>query len=175
MSTIFESGLSIISVLLIILFFTQNIYSAEYKRDEQPAPKSVEEFDDTISEYFKIPSRRRRLLPYLKEKIKNLPPFFSNSHIELNTRSYYFDRSNADVIDNVAWALGGSLNYESGLIKDILSVGAELFTSQKLYGPEDKDGTLLLKPGQEGFTVLGRAYANFNYRRMVSATFYRQY
>jgi len=78
-------------------------------------------------------------------------------------------------VENVAWALGGSLNYESGLLKDIFSVGAELFTSQKIYGPEDKGGTLLLKPGQESFTVLGRAYAVLNYKDLISASLYRQY
>ena len=32
------------------------------------------------------------------------------------------------------------------------------YTSQPLYGPDDKDGTLLLKPGQEGYTVVGQLY-----------------
>jgi len=67
------------------------------------------------------------------------------------------------------------MTYESGLIRDIFSIGTELFTSQKLYGPEDKGGTLLLKPGQEGFTVLGRAYAKLDYKELISASFYRQY
>jgi len=78
-------------------------------------------------------------------------------------------------VENVAWVLGGSITYESGLIQDIFSIGTELFTSQKLYGPEDKDGTLLLKPGQESFTVLGRAYAKLNYQDMISLSLYRQY
>jgi len=60
---------SVTFVILIILFFTQNIYSIEYIRDEQPAPESVEEIADPISEYFKILPRRRRLFPNLKEKI----------------------------------------------------------------------------------------------------------
>jgi len=34
-----------------------------------------------------------------------------------------------------------------------------LYTSQPLYAPEDRDGTLLLKPGQEGYTVFGQLYA----------------
>lgn len=166
---------SVTFVIIIILFFSQNIYSIEYIRDEKPAPESVEEIADPISEYFKILPRRRRLFPNLKEKIENLPPFFSDSHITLNLRSFYFDRSITDDVENVAWALGGSLNYESGLLKDIFSVGAELFTSQKIYGPEDKGGTLLLKPGQESFTVLGRAYAALNYKDLISASLYRQY
>ena len=58
---------------------------------------------------------------------------------------------------------------------DIFSVGAELFTSQKLYGPEDKGGTQLLKPVQQSFTVLGRAYAKLDYKEYISASMYRQY
>ena len=153
----------------------QLIHAVEYISDEQPAPESVEQLADPISEYFEILPRRRRFSPYLKEKIKNLPPFFSDSYLELNLRSFYFDRSIADDVENVAWVLGGSMTYESGLIRDIFSIGTELFTSQKLYGPEDKGGTLLLKPGQEGFTVLGRAYAKLDYKELISASFYRQY
>ena len=40
-----------------------------------------------------------------------------------------------------------------------LQIGATLYTSQKLYGPDDKDGTQLFMPGQEPFSVLGEAYA----------------
>ena len=38
-----------------------------------------------------------------------------------------------------------------------MKVRAVGYTSQKLYGPRDKDGTLLLKPKQESFSVLGQA------------------
>ena len=37
-------------------------------------------------------------------------------------------------------------------------MGAALYTAQRLYGPQDRDGTLLLKPGQHGYTVLGQIY-----------------
>jgi hypothetical protein len=37
-------------------------------------------------------------------------------------------------------------------------VGAVLYTSQPLYAPEDRDGTFLLKPGQEGYTVVGQLH-----------------
>jgi len=162
-------------ILLIISSSHQLTHAAEYIRDENPAPDSVEEVPDPINENFRVKPRRGAISPYLKDKIKDLPPFFSDSHVVLNARSFYFDRSITGDVENVAWALGGSLSYESGLIKDIFSIGTELFTSQKLYGPEDKDGTLLLKPGQEGFTVLGRAYAKLNYQDIISASFYRQY
>ena len=57
-----------------------------------------------------------------------------------------------------AWALGGALSYQSGWFLDHFSVGAVLYTSQRLYGPDDRDGTLLLKPGQQGYTVVGQLY-----------------
>jgi len=164
--------------LIFLLIFSsshQLTHAAEYIRDENPAPDSVEEVPDPINENFRVKPRRGAISPYLKDKIKDLPPFFSDSHVVLNLRSFYFDRSIRDDVENVAWVLGGSLSYESGLIQDIFSIGTELFTSQKLYGPEDKDGTLLLKPGQQSFTVLGRAYAKLNYQDMISLSLYRQY
>jgi len=33
-----------------------------------------------------------------------------------------------------------------------------LYTSQRLYGPDDRDGALLLKPGQHGYTQVGQLY-----------------
>jgi hypothetical protein len=44
-----------------------------------------------------------------------------------------------------------------------LRLKATIFTSQKLYGPSDKDGTLLFKPGPEAFTVLGEANLTWRY------------
>jgi hypothetical protein len=50
----------------------------------------------------------------------------------------------------------------------------KLFTSQKLYGPDRRDGTLLLRPGQNAYTV-GAAVANLKLRHEVTtAVLYRQ-
>ena len=54
--------------------------------------------------------------------------------------------------------LGGLSAYRSGWLLDHFSIGAVLYTSQPLYAPDDRDGTLLLKTGQEGYTVLGQIY-----------------
>jgi len=165
-------------IIFLFIFFSLYItksFSAEYINDENTSPKSASDISDPISENFISKPPSKGLFPYIKDNISGLPPFISDSHLEINTRSFYFDRSNSDESENVAWALGGSLNYESGRIKDIFSIGAELFTSQKLYGPEDKGGTQLLKPVQESFTVLGRAYAKLDYKEYISASLYRQY
>jgi hypothetical protein len=88
--------------------------------------------------------------------------FFGGSSLLLKPRSYYLDRDRDQNPDSVGLALGGALEYRSGWWRDRLQVGATLFTSQKLYGPSDKDGTLLFKPGPESFTVIGEA--NLTYR-----------
>lgn len=53
---------------------------------------------------------------------------------------------------------GAAFSYDSAWWKNRVRIGTTLYTTQKLYGPSDKDGTLLLKPGQKGITVLGKAY-----------------
>ena len=70
--------------------------------------------------------------------------------------------------------MGGSLDYESGWWKDRLKIGAAVYTSQKLYGTQDKDGTLLLKPGQESFTVLGQAYLEGRIAEGINLHLFRQ-
>ena len=57
------------------------------------------------------------------------------------------------------WALGGGLEFRSGWWKDRVRFGATVSTSQKVYGPSDKDGTQLFKPGPESFSVFSEAYA----------------
>jgi hypothetical protein len=95
----------------------------------------------------------------LRAKLGNTPPFFRDTRLTIKPRSYYMDQDRADGTRSEAWTLGGSLEYTSGRFADRLQIGAELFTSQPLYAPEDADGTLLLQPGQEGYTVLGQLYA----------------
>ena len=113
----------------------------------------------------------------LKPQMETLPPFLRDTQVGLNLRLYYFNRDN-DVTppqsDNEAFAIGGSLAYQSGFLADIFRVGVEGFTSLKLHGPESRDGTLLLLPGQESYAALGRAYGELQYH-VYTATLYRQY
>ena len=82
-----------------------------------------------------------------------------DTKLHLNLRSYYFRLDNIDGSVSSAWAMGGALAYQSGWLLDRLTVGATFYWSDKLYGPLDKDGTMLLKPGQHGYSVLGQLYA----------------
>ncbi|MDM9632826.1 OprD family outer membrane porin [Robiginitalea aurantiaca] len=68
-------------------------------------------------------------------------------------RSYYFFQ---DLTTNKkeALALGGSLSWNPSIVSNHITGRVTLATSQRIYGQLERDGTMLLKPGQEGFTVL---------------------
>src|SRR3979411_816337 len=83
-----------------------------------------------------------------------------DTKFEFNLRTYYLDRDKFDGTQSRAWAIGGWVGFRTGYFLDHIAFGATGYTSQPLYAPDDKDGTLLLKPGQEGYTVLGEAYAD---------------
>jgi hypothetical protein len=115
-----------------------------------------------------------RLFAPLKEEMKTLPPFLRDTDLKIHFRSYYFNRENPNGTENEAWAFGGWLGYRSGWLLDTLAIGATFYGSAPLYAPDDRDGTTLLKPGQEGYYVLGEAYAALRYKEYALAKGYRQ-
>ena len=76
----------------------------------------------------------------------------------LQLRTYYFDQESLTGAQSDAWAIGGWAGLRSPWWGDLFQLGFVGYTSQKLYGPDDKDGTRLLAPGQEPITVLGEAF-----------------
>ena len=98
---------------------------------------------------------------------------YSDATMTLHFRTYLFDRTDTGGSDPAAWAAGGWIGYESDWIGDALKFGAVGYTSLKLWGPEDRDGSKLLLPGQESYGVLGQAYAALKFEDQVM-TFYRQ-
>ncbi|MGH7844288.1 MAG: OprD family outer membrane porin [Candidatus Binatia bacterium] len=125
---------------------------------EEPTPSSVDEVVTPIERSFIERIPRPGLFPWLKDQLKDTPPFFRDTKLYLNLRSFYFRRDKFDDSVSSAWAMGGALGYKSGWLLDRLMVGTTFYWSENLYGPEDKDGTLLLKPGQHGYAVLGQLY-----------------
>ena len=83
---------------------------------------------------------------------------WKDTKFDAQIRSYYLDRDKYDGSESEAWALGGSLGFKTGYFRERFALGATGYTSQRLHGPEDKDGTTLLAPGQHGYTVLGELY-----------------
>lgn len=117
-------------------------------------PTSTEQGQTPLDEAF-VPRDRRQWIRETRRKA------FQDTKWDLQVRSFYLDREKYDDTGSEAWSLGGSLGFKTGYFRERFAFGATGYTSQKLYGPEDRDGTLLLRPGQEGYTVLGEVYGEF--------------
>jgi hypothetical protein len=85
-------------------------------------------------------------------------------------RSFYLERENFDTSESQAWTLGGSAGFKTGYFGDVVALGSTVFTSQRLYGPHDKDGTQLLETGQKEYTVIGELYGQFRLTDKIFAT-----
>jgi hypothetical protein len=118
--------------------------------------------------------RLERLFAPLKEQFKGLPPFLGDTELRVHFRNYYFNRTNPDDIQNEALAFGGWISYQSGWLFDTFAMGATLYGSAPLYAPDDKDSTLLLKPGQKGYYVPGEAWGALRYQDYALLKGYRQ-
>jgi hypothetical protein len=91
----------------------------------------------------------------------------------LHLRTYYLDQESLTGVPASAWAFGGWAGLRSPWWGDMFRVGIVGYTSLKLIGPDDEDGTKLLAPGQEAIAVLGEAFGSL---RMFGQTVtgYRQ-
>lgn len=125
--------------------------------DPAPAdasPSSTEQGQTPLDEAF-VPRDRAAWIREMRRQA------WKDTAFDVQARTFYLDRDKYDDSQGTAWALGGSAGFKTGYFRERLAFGATGYTSQRLYGPDDKDGTLLLKPGQEGYTVLGEAYGEF--------------
>ncbi len=150
---------TLILILLLAMWITpQPVHANEAISQGRTTPSSVEDVVVPMEISFMEKLGLPPVFPLLKQKLQDTPPFFRDTKLDLNVRSYYFYRDNDSQSINGAWTLGGALSYKSGWLWDHFAMGAVLYTSQPLYAPEDWDGTGLLMPGQEGYTVLGQIY-----------------
>ncbi len=100
--------------------------------------------------------------------------FLRDTTLTLHLRTFYFDGNQTEGTENEAWAGGGWVGYRSGWLLDTLAIGATLYGSAPLYAPSDKDGTLLLAPGQKGYYALGEAWGALRYGDYALLKGYRQ-
>jgi hypothetical protein len=156
-----------ISFLTMLLWGSATVQAQEAVSQETPTPSSVDEIVNPMDRTFEK-------APPKEEPPKPTHPFFRDQRLDLNLRTYYKYNDKFDDSLSEAWALGGALTYKSGYLLDHFSLGAGVYTSQPLYAPEDRDGTLLLKPGQEGYTVLGQLYGEIKVLPDNFFRFYRQ-
>jgi hypothetical protein len=146
----------------------------EYLATEESAPASVEDEPGPMEELVPVEVPLRSLFPRLKKRLKTAAPFWRDTQLRLHPRVYYFDRDREESDDSVALAYGGGLSYSSGFLRDRVRLNASLYTSQRAYGPGDKDGTLLLKERQQAITVLGQVNVEMKFTDSMFAKLYRQ-
>ena len=120
------------------------------------------------------PELLQKLFPAPARPEEEASPFFRDTKISAQARTYYFNGDKFNPTRSEAWAIGGSAAYKSGYAADRFAIGAVAYTSQKLYGPEQHDGTLLLKPGQESYSVLGEIYGEFKISDRIFGAFGRK-
>ena len=150
-----------ISLTVMLLWAKAPALAQEGEYQEEPTPTSVEESVSPIERSFVEKAARQGLFPQFKEHLKDMDPFFRDTRLDVNLRTYYFYQDNYPNTNpevNEAWAIGGALSYKSGWFLNHLGLGAAFYVSEPLYGPEGRDGTELLKPGQRGYAVLGQIY-----------------
>jgi hypothetical protein len=153
--------------VLMGLWTTTSLWAQEAISQEEPTPASVDEIINPMDRAFlKAPPK--------EEPAKEIHPFFRDQKLDLNLRTYYKYTDKYDDSLNEAWAIGGSLSYKTGYLFDHLAFGAAVYTSQPLYAPDDRDGTLLLKSGQQGYDVLGQLYGEIKILPDNFLRFYRQ-
>ncbi|MCU0975216.1 MAG: OprD family porin [Steroidobacteraceae bacterium] len=133
----------------------QAVPSAPADPAADASQSSTEQGQTQLGESFETESDRRDRIRDQRRQA------FEDTKFDVQIRSYTLDRDKYDDTDSYAWALGGSVGLKTGYFRDRFAFGLTGYTSQPLDAPDDKDGTLLLAPGQEGYAVLGEAYAQF--------------
>jgi len=127
--------------------------ASEFLTEREEAVASIEQGQTTMGETFDWSSRRLKNREQRRAALSNIV-------YNVEFRSMYFDRSRFNGSDSKAWAIGGSAGFKTGYFLDHIQLAMTGYTSQPLYNPEDKDGTNLLKPGQNGYSVLGQLYSD---------------
>lgn len=116
-----------------------------------PAPTSTEPTQSPLDESF----GERTHAEWVRETRRQA---WNETTFDVVLRSYYLSRDNFDDTRSEAWALGGWAGFKTGYFRERFAFGATAYTSQSASGDEDKDGTLLLAPGQHSYSVLGELY-----------------
>ena len=131
--------------------------------DHTDTPDSTEQGQVDISNSF----GRRPLDEVLRESRR---VGVRDTTISAQLRTYYLQRDNFNGSESGAWTLGGSAGLKTGYFLNTVALGVTAFTSQRLYGPEDKDGTKLLQAGQRPYTVLGELYGQLRVTDQITAS-----
>src|SRR5262245_64279602 len=113
-------------------------FAQDYIDSEEPPPTSVDDTITPMQQFLRTLPQRPGLFPWLKEQLKDTPPFFRDTELNVNLRSFYFDRHKFADAEGEAWAIGGAVSYRSGWLADRIAAGSTLYWSVPVDAPDDK-------------------------------------
>lgn len=148
--------------------------ASERELDQSSPPGSAEEIRTPIERVFPEEEARSPVLSRLSSRLQSLPPFIADTRLDARFRTFYLRNDRTSGSLGEAFTTGGSISYRSGWLADLFAIEVEGFTSQPLYAPQDRGGTGLLQPVQDGYTALGIANARIRHRG-IQLTGFRQY
>lgn len=151
------------ALLLCVSTALPTVEAAEYIREERPPSSEVHPATGGLDHAFDAAPKRPDSF---------LGPL--DKHLSVNVRSYDYRQKKENGDKNMASVIGGSVSYHTGHWRDVLGFGGTVYTSQKLWGPDSKAGSGLLKPEQQSFTVLGEAYAELKFEDFEVVAFRRE-
>jgi hypothetical protein len=149
---------------VLTLLAASSSFAGERELEDAPPPSSIEEMKGPLELTYPKLEIRPSLFPWIRGQMQTLPPFLADTKLYLRYRSYYLrqDRTSGQLSE--AWAMGGSIYYRSGWLKDLFAVELEGFTSQPIVAPAGRGGALLVSLSYD-FSKLGieglSAIANF--------------
>jgi hypothetical protein len=149
------------SLIILWLAFSQLSQAAEYISVESPPPASAGKLNVPIDYAFRErPLQDRFLLTGLKESLEDKPSFWRDARVDLDFRTYSFDRRSSSPVKREAWAAGGQFTYDSGRWNDF-GIRAAYYNSTELDSAGGDTG--LLARGPENISVIGEANLNYQF------------
>ncbi len=144
-------------------------FATDDESAEGPAPTTAAETKGSMDRMLVPVDKPVVVMPGPNEWFPVQSAFVRDTKVDLNLRTYYLLRDKFDPSFQEAWAIGGALNVKSGYLCDRVAIGIGAYASLPIYAPDDRDGTLLLQPGQEGYLALGQLYAEAKLGRGIVA------
>ena len=149
----------LIIVITAATLVTGNSHAVEYIDAQSPAAESAKLLYGPLAHTFRArPKLVRKALIGWKKRVEERGPFWRDSTLEFDLRSFDFDRRNSGTDEREAWAIGGQLAYESGRWHNF-GVRAAFYNSTELSASGGDTGVLL--PGQENINVFGEANVSY--------------
>ena len=140
---------------------TGNSHAAEYIDAQSPTANSAVALNGPLAHAFRArPRLVRKALTSWQERLEERAPFWRDTILDFDLRSFDFDRRNSGSDEREAWAVGGRLAYESGRWHNS-SVRAALYNSTELSASGGDTG--LLAPGHRNINVIGEANLSYEF------------